>query len=135
MSERWDRLYVAEKLRDIANALALVEGRKFQAKAYARGAVVVESLDDAGLVRALREETLEEIPNIGRSPAKQIRSLATTGSSALLEKLEKEFPRAIVTLASVPGMSEKKARAVHDALGIETIDALVTPIRSWRAST
>jgi DNA polymerase (family 10) len=116
-----DRLAVAAALRDIGRLLALEGTNRFRARAYERGARAVERLttDLGSLARAGQ---LTAVPGIGRALAATITELVTTGRSEQLERLRDRFPPGASELS--PVLSLPRIRAVHDALGIVTLDEL-----------
>jgi DNA polymerase (family 10) len=116
-----DRLAVAAALREIGLFLEIEPGSGYRARAFIRGGEALERLDgdfDA-LVRARR---LTTIAGIGDSLAATITELATTGRSGLLERLRDQFPPGALELH--PVLSLRRIRAVHDALGITTLQEL-----------
>jgi DNA polymerase (family 10) len=116
-----DRLAVAAALRDTGRLLALEGTNRFRARAYERGARAVERLT-ADLGSLARAGHLTAVPGIGRALAATITELVTTGRSEQLERLRSRFPPGASELGSV--LSLPRIRAVHEALGIATLDEL-----------
>jgi DNA polymerase (family X) len=118
-----DRLAVARMLREIGLLLEAQGGNHFRARAYERGARALESL--AGdLDRLIAEGRLTEIPGIGPALASTIREIRATGQSEQLDKLRGQLPPGVVELGQVPGLSLPRITALHQALGITTVDDL-----------
>src|SRR5262245_15578305 len=114
-----DRLAVAAALRDIGRLLALDGTNPFRARAYERGARAVERLTiDLGSLAGAGQ--LTAVPGIGSRLAATITELVTTGRSEQLERLRGRFPPGASELGRV--LSLARIRAVHDALGIVTLD-------------
>jgi DNA polymerase (family X) len=120
---RLDRLAVARALREMAGLLSLTGADTFKARAYERGARVLERLD-ADLARLVDEQRLTDLSGIGRGLAAMISELHLTGQSQALEKLRGRFPPGALELSRVPRLGLKKIEALHAALGIETIGQL-----------
>ena len=118
---RADRHAVAAALREIAALLAAEGTNRFRARAYERGARAVEILtaDVAVLASSGR---LTEVPGIGSTLAATITELITTGRARVLDRLRQKLPPGAAALS--PVLSLARIRAVHDALGITTLEEL-----------
>jgi DNA polymerase (family 10) len=118
-----DRFGVAAALQEIAQMMELKGGQfRFKAKAYNAGARVIQGVAD--LDRLVREDRLTTLPRIGDALASQIKQLYLTGESSVLNGLRKEFPKGVVELSAVPGLSVDKIRQLQDELGITSIAEL-----------
>ena len=117
------RAAIAGSLRDMAGLLALAGESPFRARAYERAATAIEHLDVdlAALVEAGR---LTELPGIGRGIAAIIAELQRTGRSKALDALRERMPPGALALGRIPGLGLDKIRALHAALGVETIAEL-----------
>src|SRR5678809_1604933 len=99
-----DRFGVAAALQEIAQLMNLKGGQnRFKAKAYNAGARVVQAVAD--LDRLVREDRLTTLPRIGAALASQIKQLYLTGESSVLRELRKEFPKGVIELSTVQGLS------------------------------
>ncbi len=126
------RLEVASALREIGAILDALGENRFRARAYARGARAVEGLDDDALDALVAAGRLTEVEGIGAALASVIGELASTGRSELLERLRAQVPASVLELASLRGLSLDKARALHEALGVATVDELEAACRQGR---
>ena len=118
-----DRFGIAAALQEIAQLMELKGGQyRFKAKAYNAGARVIQGVAD--LDRLVREDLLTTLPRIGDALASQIKQLYLTGESSVLNGLRKEFPKGVVELSAVPGLSVDKIRQLQDELGITSIAEL-----------
>ena len=118
-----DRFGVAAALQEIAQLMDLRGGQyRFKAKAYNAGARSIQAVGD--LDRLVREDQLTTLPRIGSALASQIKQLYLTGESSVLEELRQEFPKGIVQLSMVPGLSLTKVKQLHDELGINSVEDL-----------
>jgi DNA polymerase (family X) len=95
---------------------------RFKAKAYNAGARAIQGVAD--LDRLVKEERLTTLPRIGDALASQIKQLYLTGESSVLNGLRKEFPKGVVELSAVPGLSVEKIKQLQEALGITSIAEL-----------
>ncbi|XXT19357.1 PHP domain-containing protein [Sorangium sp. So ce429] len=118
-----DKLDIARALREMGMLLQIKGENPYRARAYEAGADALEELtDDLGeLIKARR---LTELRGIGAALAAQIAELHQTGRSEQLEKLRAELPRGVLELSQVPGMTLKRMKALHEALGIGSVEEL-----------
>ena len=118
-----DRFGVAAALQEIAQMMDLKGGQyRFKAKAYNAGARTIQGVAD--LDRLVREDRLTTLPRIGDALASQIKQLYLTGESSVLNALRNEFPKGVVELSAVPGLSVEKVRQLQEELGITSIAEL-----------
>ncbi|HEX7774109.1 MAG TPA: PHP domain-containing protein, partial [Pyrinomonadaceae bacterium] len=118
-----DRFGVAAALQEIAQLMDLKGGQyRFKAKAYNAGARAIQGVAD--LDRLVREDRLTTLPRIGDALASQIKQLYLTGESSVLSGLRQEFPKGVVELSAVPGLSVEKIRQLQEELGITSIAEL-----------
>jgi putative hydrolase len=121
----WLNLEVAERLEEVARLMQQQGANAFRVEAYQRGAETVRRLrqpvsivlQDEGL------EGLEQLPHIGPSLARAIKTLVETGRLPMLDRLRGES-NAVALLASVPGVGPILAQRLHDDLGIESLEDL-----------
>ena len=127
-----DPATVAARLRELAAYLEAEED-VYRARAYRRAANAVDST--AVLHRLIVEGRLEELPGVGASLAAAIHALAMQGTTPMLEELRARWPRVLLALTSVPGLGPRKARVVHDALGVDSVEELAQACRDGRVRT
>jgi DNA polymerase (family 10) len=112
---------VAGALREIGQLLEVDRADPHRARAYRRGAQAVESLA-ADLRQLVKASRLTSVPGIGARLAETIRELLDTGTCRLLERLRAQYPPGVLELRSV--LSLTRIRALHDALGVTSLDEL-----------
>jgi DNA polymerase (family 10) len=120
---------LAALLREVASYLRL-EKEPHRARAYERGAAAVEAAPH--FQRLLAAGTLQTLPGIGASLAWVICDLAESGTTPLLERLRSRWPPGLSELIRVPGLGIRRARVLHEALGIESVPSLVEACRAGR---
>jgi DNA polymerase (family 10) len=130
-----DRLGIARALGETADLLALTGEEPFRARAYRRAARVLESLPDADLDRLLAQDRLTTLVGIGRGLARVIGDLARSGRSTTLEQVRGALPGGARELSRIPNLGLKKIRALHQALGVETIAELRAACEAGRVRT
>ena len=118
-----DRATIVAHLREIASLLELHGGNKFKSRAFARGARSLEATRRP-IGELIAENALIELPGIGVALAKQIEELFRTGKSELLESLRSGLPSGVLELSQVGGIGLHALHALHEELGIATIDDL-----------
>ena len=114
---------IAGVLERIATLLELKGENPFKIRAYTNAARAIETFG-ANLSNFHDEEAVANIPGIGKSIALKIRELAETGSLKYFQELSAEFAPGILELFSLPGLGAKKIKALHDKLGISSIEQL-----------
>ena len=128
-----DRFGVAAALQEIAQLMELKGGQfRFKAKAYNAGARAIQGVAD--LDRLVKEDRLTTLPRIGDALASQIKQLYLTGESSVLNGLRKEFPKGVIELSSVPGLSVEKIKQLDEA-GISSIAQLKAAAETGRLQT
>ena len=66
----------------------------------------------------------KKVPGIGERLHEKIVTLINTGKLPYLEELRASIPAGLVTLLRIPGMGPKKVKALHDNLGIDSLEKL-----------
>ncbi|MBA4138473.1 MAG: DNA polymerase/3'-5' exonuclease PolX [Opitutus sp.] len=115
---------IAAVLNDIATLLELKGENPFKIRAYTSGARIVESLSEEEIDQRVAAATLDGVKGIGEALAQKIGKLRTTGKLEFYEKLKASLPPGLVELLQIPGVGPKKIKAMHDQLGIDTIEKL-----------
>lgn len=118
-----DKFGIAAALQEIARLMEMKGGQyRFKAKAYNAGARSIQGVGD--LDRLVTKNLLTTLPRIGGALASQITQLYLTGESSVLNELRKEFPKGVVELSAVPGLSLGKVQQLHEELGINSVAEL-----------
>ena len=108
-----------------ASVLRSQKANPFRVNAYLEAAKTLRSLT-TDVHQILDEEGLEglmNLPGIGRGLAAAVDEIARTGRLSQLDRLRgNSSPEAL--FQSVPGIGPTLARTIHDALDIDTLEAL-----------
>jgi DNA polymerase (family 10) len=136
MRDVMDNEGVAGVLEQLADLLEIEGASPFRVRAYRGAARTVGAL--ASPVGSFPESgagALEELSGIGKDLAAKIREIAATGELALLHELKARTPESLLGLLEIPGLGPKRAKAIHEGLGIDTIAALEQAAREGRLRT
>ncbi|MCC6994501.1 MAG: DNA polymerase/3'-5' exonuclease PolX [Deltaproteobacteria bacterium] len=118
-----DAAAIAAALREIAQHLTFRGENQFKVRAYENGAQALESLGE-DLGKVIAEKRLTQVRGIGSSLAEKIEELHRTGATALLDELRAGMPPGVLEIARLPDLGPKKAKALHDALGVGSVAEL-----------
>lgn len=118
-----DKEQVAAVLVNIATLLELKGENPFKTRAYVNAARALEGMSEP-LDKVIADERLGEVKGIGESIQKKICELMSTGKLAYYEELRAATPPGLVLMLDIPGLGPKKIKAMHDELGIETVEQL-----------
>ena len=118
-----DKDRVAEILVEIGRLLELKGENPFKTRAYENAARALEGLTEP-LQKLVAENRLAEIKGIGEGIQKKITDLVSTGKLAYYDDLKASVPPGLVEMLQIPGLGPKKVKAMHDRLGLETIEQL-----------
>ncbi|MFO7897483.1 MAG: helix-hairpin-helix domain-containing protein [Planctomycetota bacterium] len=116
---------VADQLERAAELLWLLDSNPFRARSYQNAANAVRGCDEpvARMLERGGPTALQELPGIGAKLAGAIREIADTGRLGMIADLEAQVSPEDV-LARVPGIGEKRARQLHEELGVESLQEL-----------
>lgn len=115
---------VAEVFNRIADLLELQDANVFRVRAYRRAARVIEGLGQSVSDMVARGEDLDALPGVGADLAAKIAEVARTGTCALHERLRRQLPAGMTELLQLPGLGPRRAKVLHDELGIGSLAQL-----------
>ena len=118
-----DKNAIAGILSEIALLLELKGENPFKFRAYQTGGRFLESLDE-DLAVIIEEGRLTTFKGIGKALAQKIETLHLTGQLEYYDKLVASVPPGLVEMLEIPGLGAKKIKAMHEALGVDTIEKL-----------
>ena len=118
-----DKKEVARILEEIGTFLELKGENSFKVRAYYNAARAIEATSD-DLHALAKEEKLDEIPGVGKGIAEKISELLKRGRSSYHEELKKEIPTGILDMLEIPSVGPKRAKLLHDKLGISSLGEL-----------
>jgi DNA polymerase (family X) len=114
---------IADALEELGDLYELDGAIVHRVLAYRRAAETVRetSVSVAALARAGRAT---ELRGIGTTLQEKIVALLDTGAIPAAERLRAKFPPGLVAITQIPGLGAKRARLLHETLGIDSPQAL-----------
>ena len=109
---------VAKILKKIADLLEIKNENSFKVKAYLNASRAVENIEN------LEDLFTKKIKGIGKSTLYIIKEIIETGTSKLLESLQKEIPEGVQELLNLKGLGAKRIKILYKELGITSIGEL-----------
>jgi DNA polymerase (family X) len=120
---------VARLFEEIGDILEIKGEPAYRFNAYRQAARSIldspERLDEL-----FRQGRLRQIPGIGQALEARIIEYLTTGRIDYYEQVRREFPSALASLLSVPGVGPGRARSVYNQLGITSLPDLEAAARA-----
>ena len=121
---------VIRLLEQIGIYMELKGENTFKIAAFRRAASALEADD-----RSLSEITdFTKIPNIGKGTSDVISEFITTGTSSVLQELQKEVPKGLIPLLQLPGLGGKRIARLYRALDIVNVESLLLACESGQVA-
>lgn len=120
-----ENVYISEKLDEVASLLTEQDASPFRVRAYQEAAAYIRTLDFPlrGLHLDQGTTGLEALPTIGASIASAIDEILRSGRLQMIDRLRGAIdPEKL--FQTVPMIGPKLAKAIHEDLGLETLEAL-----------
>src|SRR4029453_4495075 len=114
---------IAEAFEELASLYELDGAVVYRVVAYRNAA---KAIREAGVsVEELAKQgRAAELAGVGKTIAEKIDALLETGSIPSADKLKQRIPPGLVEVTRIPGLGPKRARLLHEELGIESIEDL-----------
>jgi DNA polymerase (family 10) len=127
---------IAATFEHVADLLEYQAENVFRVRAYRNAARTIDAMvESLAAVRSQPGRSLTDLEGIGTDLAEKIGTLLDTGKLPLLEELRREVPPVAFELMRVPGLGPKKARALVEQLGIDSLEALERACQEGRVAT
>jgi DNA polymerase (family 10) len=118
-----DKKDIIDLLECIGTMMEIKGENPFKIRAYFAGARTLQTMED-DLGEVIAEGRLGDIPGIGKALTEKIETLHTTGKLEFYDKLVASVPSGLMDLLEVPGLGGKKIKALHEQLGVDSIESL-----------
>ena len=114
---------IAEAFEELATLYELDGAVVYRVQAYRNAA---KSIRDTGVSVAemAAQGRTEELAGIGKTIAEKIDALVAGGDIPSALKLKAKIPAGLVEITRIPGLGPKRTRALHQDLGVATLDDL-----------
>src|SRR5919202_1168669 len=114
---------IAEAFEELASLYELDGAVVYRVLAYRNAA---KAIREAGVSVAelARQGRADELAGVGKTLADKLDVLLETGSIPALEKLRRRIPPGLVEVTRIPGLGPKRARLLHEHLGVSSLDDL-----------
>ena len=122
---------IAEAFEELASLYELDGAVVYRVLAYRNAA---KSIREAGVSVGdmARKGRAEELPGIGKTIAEKIVALLDTGDIPSALKLKARIPSGLVEVTRIPGLGPKRARLLHEHLGVSSIEELRLAVEQGR---
>jgi len=114
---------IAKPLKETAALIELTGGNPFRSRAFASAARTIERLEEP-VSELLARGELTSIKGIGKGLAAQIEEILQYGSFEVRDNILGALPPGLLDVLSVKGLGAKKARALWQQLGVQSLDDL-----------
>ena len=118
-----DKRDVAHILEEIGTLLELKGENPFKTRAYHNAARTILGMEGS-LEKAVTSGDILKQKGIGKALAEKLSELVTTGKLDYYEELKKTVPEGLLEMLAIPGLGPRKAKAIHEELGISTVGEL-----------
>jgi len=114
---------IAEAFEELASLYELDGAVVYRVVAYRNAA---KAIREAGVSVAelAKQGRADELAGVGKTIAEKIDALLETGSIPSADKLKTRIPSGLVEVTRIPGLGPKRAKLLHDELGISSIEEL-----------
>jgi DNA polymerase (family 10) len=114
---------IAEAFEELASLYELDGAVVYRVVAYRNAA---KAIREAGVSVAelARQGRAEELAGVGKTIAEKIEALLETGSIPSADKLKARIPSGLIEVTRIPGLGPKRARQLHERLGVSSLDDL-----------
>ena len=123
---------IAEFFSQIADILDIQGGNPFRIRSYRATAQILADLpvSVASLVRTGGD--IQQIRGIGKGTNEKVHEILETGACKTLEDLKKKIPSGLPELLRLQGLGPKRAKALHEELGVDSLDRLEKAARAGK---
>jgi DNA polymerase (family 10) len=123
---------VAAVFDEIADLLEIQGENVFRVRAYRNAARTLRDLSTeiASLLESGQDVTA--LPGIGKDLAAKLGEIVRTGTTAKLAELKGKVPSGLTALLKVPSLGPQRVKALHEQLGIDSLDDLYEAAKAGR---
>ena len=122
----------AHVLTQISELLELSGENPFKSRAYRSAASAVLEVVTDDLCPMWRDGSLAKLKGLGPATLGVLGDLCETGESRYFEQLREQTPEGLLEMLRVPGLGIGKIHALHEGLGIASVEELEAAAREGR---
>lgn len=126
---------IAEIFEEIADLLEIDGADAYRVRAYREAGRVIPGLSESLADLVDQGEDLTELPSIGEAIAKKIKVIVATGGLPQLDEVKQRVPESLREILQLGGLGPKRVRALHEELGIDSLDGLKEAVDAGRVRT
>jgi DNA polymerase (family 10) len=114
---------IADAFEELASLYELDGAVVYRVVAYRNAA---KAIREAGVSVAdmARQGKVDELAGVGKTIAEKIDVLLETGSIPSADKLKARIPAGLIAITRIPGLGPKRAKLLHEHLGVTTLEEL-----------
>jgi DNA polymerase (family X) len=114
---------IAEAFEELASLYELDGAVVYRVVAYRNAA---KAIREAGVSVAelARQGRVDQLAGVGKTIAEKIDVLLETGSIPSADKLKARIPSGLIAITRIPGLGPKRAKLLHEHLGVSSLDDL-----------
>lgn len=125
---------IERTFQELADLLEIEGANPFRARAYRNAARTVTGLSESIADKVKKQEDLTGLQGIGKDLAEKMKEIVQTGSLKDLEEARKRVSPELASLLKISGLGPKKVKALHEQLGITSIQDLQQAAQSGKIS-
>jgi DNA polymerase (family 10) len=114
---------IASAFDELANLYELDGAVVYRVLAYRNAAKAIRE-SGASVAEMAAQGRAAQLPGIGKTIAEKIDALIAEGDIPSAVKLRARIPSGLVQVTRIPGLGPKRARLLHQELGVENLDDL-----------
>jgi DNA polymerase (family 10) len=114
---------IAEAFEELASLYELDGAVVYRVVAYRNAAKAIRE-SGVSVAELAKQGRVEELAGVGKTIAEKIDALLDDGSIPSADKLKARIPSGLIEVTRIPGLGPKRARLLHEQLGIESLDDL-----------
>jgi DNA polymerase (family 10) len=114
---------IAEAFEELASLYELDGAVVYRVVAYRNAAKAIRE-SGVSVAELAKQGRVAELPGVGKTIAEKIDTLLDAGTIPAADKLKARIPSGLIEVTRIPGLGPKRARLLHEKLGIESLDDL-----------
>jgi len=122
---------IAAAFDELADLYELDGAVQYRVIAYRTAAKTARD-SSVSVMQLARDGKVTELPGIGKTLEEKLLAMDETGDIPASVKLRAKFPPGLLEVMRIPGFGPKRARRLHDELGVDSLDALRTAAEAGR---